>query len=413
LALACLIGVSIGTLRAQQPISTAPPAQESAVPKSYDATLSLVDGQWVLKLPVDPAQLLHAMAKDAATSTVSGISPCPSPAQPSKAPPWNCPSGTPPCLPSQPATPADPNAPKSPTTETPPMDLAPQFPDLASGAGIGSSASLAAPGGYVDNPIPITTFRLRYESAYDDNRPDRAVYFYGRCGGPGPALEETRVDYQDISAYFELACSPAFSLFVELPYRFLNPEVNRDTCGFADMNFGFKYAFVNNPDRYVTLQMRTYCPTGDSAEGLGTNHFSIEPGLLVYQKLSERWTAQGEFLDWSPIGGTDFAGGIVQYGAGVSYLAYDSGKVRVSPVLEMMGWTVLGGKESAVPSPAVSAVQSAAGDTIVNAKFGFRVGLGNLDGYSSHSDLYVGYGRALTGDVWYKDMFRVEYRLFW
>ena len=27
------------------------------------------------------------------------------------------------------------------------------------------------------------------------------------------------------------------------------------------------------------------------------------------------------------------------------------------------------------------------------------------------SDVYVGYGRALTGDVWYKDMVRVEYRL--
>ena len=26
-------------------------------------------------------------------------------------------------------------------------------------------------------------------------------------------------------------------------------------------------------------------------------------------------------------------------------------------------------------------------------------------------DLYIGYGRALTGDVWYKDIYRIEYRV--
>ena len=29
----------------------------------------------------------------------------------------------------------------------------------------------------------------------------------------------------------------------------------------------------------------------------------------------------------------------------------------------------------------------------------------------SGTDLYVGYGRALTGEVWYKDIFRVELRI--
>ena len=32
-------------------------------------------------------------------------------------------------------------------------------------------------------------------------------------------------------------------------------------------------------------------------------------------------------------------------------------------------------------------------------------------GMLSRSDLYIGYGRALTGDVWYKEIFRLEYRL--
>ena len=50
------------------------------------------------------------------------------------------------------------------------------------------------------------------------------------------------------------------------------------------------------------------------------------------------------------------------------------------------------------------AAVSASGDTIVNLKAGVRVG-----NYSGHS-LYVGYGRALTGDVWYDEILRIEYR---
>ena len=32
--------------------------------------------------------------------------------------------------------------------------------------------------------------------------------------------------------------------------------------------------------------------------------------------------------------------------------------------------------------------------------------------YPTRSDLYIGYGRALTGAVWYKDLLRLEYRYF-
>lgn len=74
----------------------------------------------------------------------------------------------------------------------------------------------------------------------------------------------------------------------------------------------------------------------------------------------------------------------------------------MTPVTEVVGWTVLGGKESVTPFPTV---ENAAGDTIVNLKAGVRVGVG------PRSDFYVGYGRALTGDVWYKSIVRVEFRL--
>jgi hypothetical protein len=71
-------------------------------------------------------------------------------------------------------------------------------------------------------------------------------------------------------------------------------------------------------------------------------------------------------------------------------------------VIEFVGWTVLNGKELAFPE---NVVRSAAGDTIVNGKLGLRSYFGE------NSSIYAGYGRALTGEWWYKDIFRVEYRL--
>jgi hypothetical protein len=73
---------------------------------------------------------------------------------------------------------------------------------------------------------------------------------------------------------------------------------------------------------------------------------------------------------------------------------------------EIVGWTVLGGRKTMVPPAFGPVVQDAAGDTIVNVKLGVRFGFGD------RADLYTGYGRSLTGDTWYKDIYRLELRLF-
>jgi hypothetical protein len=49
-------------------------------------------------------------------------------------------------------------------------------------------------------------------------------------------------------------------------------------------------------------------------------------------------------------------------------------------------------------------IEDASGDTIVNLKVGIRMAS------SRHDSFYVGYGRALTGDVWYEEIARAEYR---
>jgi hypothetical protein len=308
--------------------------------------------------------------------------------------------------------------------------------------------------GYIDDAVPTTMLRLRVDSAFDNNRPDRAEFFYSQyqqqlIGAPGGVLyvntppsghvavpgdgkgkgksgdltfsqpgdlignpnarglprPETRVDFQDLTAYGEWAIDPRFSVFVEAPWEFLQAQQNGDFSGYADMNAGFKWAFIYNPDLVVSFQLRTFIPTGDSTQGLGTNHVSLEPALLLNEKLTDRLTMYAELRDWIPIGGTDFQGNVVRYGLGFGYLAYQNDMWSITPVVEGVGWTVLSGKETVPITPTLFQIQDAAGASIFNLKVGARVRFGE------HSDIYVGYGRALTGDVWYKDIVRVEYRL--
>jgi len=118
---------------------------------------------------------------------------------------------------------------------------APSFGGEGGVAGRGEATAFAAPGGYLDNAIPRTMFRLRYDAGFDMNRPDRAEYFYAEWrelsfhphgiqnGGvyfdaraKGPEQLPTSIDYQEASGYLEYAPTNRFSAFVDAPYRFLH-----------------------------------------------------------------------------------------------------------------------------------------------------------------------------------------------
>ena len=293
--------------------------------------------------------------------------------------------------------------------------------------------------GYIDDAIVQTQIRLRYDAAFNNIWPDRAEFFYAKCGcfretgadphapGPAPPLNggnpattrfiETSVDYQDISVELEYALTPDFSVVIEAPFRFLNPEVNDNTSGFADMQVGFKQALVSLPNDYLTFQLRTFIPTGDARRGLGTDHVSLEPALLYYKQLDERMSLEAELRDWiaiSPSSGAgtgfkdDYGGNVVRYGLGLAYDVFKCEQCgrKISPVVEVVGWTVLDGlaSRSINGTGATAMVKDATGDTIVNLKLGTRVYFSRCDSF------YAGYGRALTGDAWYEDIARLEYR---
>ena len=102
---------------------------------------------------------------------------------------------------------------------------------------------------------------------------------------------------------------------------------------------------------------------------------------------------------------------MLRYGVGVSYNVSWLEKVRIKPVVEFVGWTVLNGFQTffgpVTPPrpdlPNTHGVESAR-TTIINAKIGVRTYFG------CHHDIYFGWGHALTSDRWYRDIARVEYR---
>jgi len=105
------------------------------------------------------------------------------------------------------------------------------------------------------------------------------------------------------------------------------------------------------------------------------------------------------------LGGRDFAGDVVRYGLGLSFGERNYDGTWFTPVVEAVGWTVLGGKEMVVFPDGSGVVRGAGGETIVNGMAGVRFGFG--DG----GDVYVGYGHSLTGDRWQQQLWRLEFRV--
>ena len=309
--------------------------------------------------------------------------------------------------------------------------------------------------GYIDDAIIATRFRVRADGGYGVDSPDRAEFFYAACGcardvpfppanvpnangdvlnptAPGPSgtvipgmilsspLIETELDYQEIRFDYEYALNDKFSLFAEVPIRFIDGATLGSDSGLGDVRAGFKWGLLDNPQHHLTFQLRGYFPTGDAEKGLGTDHASIEPGLLYLGRLDDGWTMAAELRYWIPIDGTtgrpevfpdDYAGDVLRYGLGFGYDFRLASGNSVTPVLELVGWSVLGGPalSSADGTPAGTTVpgfgyRETDGENITNLKFGLRFG------FREQRSLYVGYGTALTDDVWYDDVVRIEYR---
>jgi hypothetical protein len=283
--------------------------------------------------------------------------------------------------------------------------------------------------GYIEEAVVGSKVRVRFDTAMHDFEPDRAEFFYAKCGcysdlptshpfydpkapGPKPGAAED-VNFQQLYILGEYAVNDRLSAFGELPARWLQPQAFTsgtggsfpNHSGIGDLRFGVKAALMSTPEQVVTVRAQFFSPTGDAANGLGTNHWSLEPAVLYYQSLSDRVVVESQLGMWFPFGGSDgvpisssdkFSGNVFFYGIGPSFEVYRGNRVRFAPIVELVGWHVLSGFQSVG--------EDASGTNIVNIKIGARTS------WDSDNSFYVGYGHVLSDAGWYKDIVRFEYR---
>lgn len=294
--------------------------------------------------------------------------------------------------------------------------------------------------GYINDAGVQSQIRIRFDAGTGITAADRAEFFYAKCGcfrfirpesviggafdpdarGPGPGIA-TELNFQQLYLQAEAAVGSRFSVYGELPVRWLQPQsfaptpasiftntgTFGDQSGLSDVRAGVKLALVATDESYLTVQLQGNFPTGDGFKGLGNEHFSFEPALLYNQALGDRVNFEGQFGVVLPADGSDgippstdkFSGKVVYYGIGPSVEVYSSYNLRFAPVLEIVGWRVLDGFQTNPPPGG-----PAEGVNIVNLKVGGRFVM------RDRSSIYIGYGKALTDDVWYDDLFRFEYR---
>jgi len=351
--------------------------------------------------PLGDASSTGGLAEASMTSSASGISPSVAESQPDPQPPQTSKSTQ-----SQKTAPA-----KEPSG--PPLE--------------GSMV------GYVDDAIVGSQVRIRFDAGFKDNAPDRAEFFYPQCGcnpgGPGPRPgASNNINFQQLYFQGEYAPVRRFSVFTEVPIRWIQPQSFipgtgdvvggmhtglspfSNQSGISDVRAGFKLAATASSDHSLTFQLKAYFPSGDGSRGLGTAHYSIEPSLLYYQRLSDRWAVESQIGGWIPINGSslagvgNYAGDIFFYGIGPSYQLVNRENIKFAPVVELFGWRVLGGLETVETPAGAPAVDDASGTNIVNLKVGARTS------FSRHNSVYVGFGQAVTHSVWYEHIVRLEYR---
>jgi len=275
--------------------------------------------------------------------------------------------------------------------------------------------------GYIDDGAVGNEVRIRFDAGFNSPRPDRAEYFYAGSALPDSsttAVQRT-LNFQQLYLSGEYAPFKTLSAFVMVPFRWIEPFfINApgkspdlfSGGGICDLQAGVKYAAIRTDETHVTLQLKADFPSGNGVKGFGTNHYIVEPMVLLYRKLSDRTAFEGEAGDSHPIGGTYFtkppaapqkwSADVAMYGLGPSYRLIDRDRYSFAPVLELVAWHVFGGLQTG----ANSVVQSASGINVFNAKLGGRVSFHN------GSSIYAGYGRAISSDIWYRNLFRVEYR---
>jgi hypothetical protein len=262
---------------------------------------------------------------------------------------------------------------------------------------------------FTDAVRPQTQQRLRYEGGFNVVFPDRATYFWARADGLGagppptpPFRGEKSVDYDDLRLYTEAAAAN-ISLFVELSYRAITPDLAPHAAGFGDMNLGTKTLLYDCELFQFGFQFKTYFPTGDTFRGLGNGQFALEPSLLLAVKLGPDTYYQGQLAQWIPLSGDPFyQGSILHYHMSFNHVLWRPlPDVPIIGTLEYASWHFQTG---AYTDPIFGPFQKAGGQAYVSVGPGIRMVV------CDKIDFGIGGLVSLTSAHWGDPVIRAEFR---
>jgi hypothetical protein len=191
---------------------------------------------------------------------------------------------------------------------------------------------------FQDAPRPVTQSRFQWNYIPTYDRPDRGEFFIARADGRGigPNLAGGSIRMSELSIITEAAVG-RFSIAVEVPYRELDGF--GVGSGWADINIATKSLLCDSEMFLLAFQFKTFIPTGVAGRGLGTNHTSLEPALLMALKISPDSYLQGEIAEWIPLGGDQLSeGSLLHY-----HLSYNQVLVRFLPDVPLVGTAELNG----------------------------------------------------------------------
>lgn len=261
---------------------------------------------------------------------------------------------------------------------------------------------------FVPGARPTTHVRFRWDAGFSMVFPDRAEYFWAQADGSGlgpqpvpPYKGERGLDYDELSMYTEAAVNN-FAMTFEVPYRSVDPLDGSIEAGFSDMIIGTKSLVFDRELFQITFQFRTFMPSGNTLEGLGTGHVSLEPSLILGFKISPESYLQAQLAEWIPIGGSKFAGSILHY-----HISYNRTLIHLLPdvpvvgTLEFNGWSF---QDGSYTDP-YTGPQQANDFTYAAGAVGLRMFV------CDNLDMGMSGNFALNTPNWTRELYRLEFRM--
>lgn len=258
----------------------------------------------------------------------------------------------------------------------------------------------------IEGSQPFSNFRIRYASIYNRPFPDRSSYYWAKTvTGKGPKLPERSVDTNQLR-FLNESGGKSFSLGTEIPFQWVDPEVNKNHTGIGDLTLTTKTVMVDGDEWQITQLFRTHFNTGSASMGLGTGSIALEPGFLFRYRWSDITYLYSDIKYWVPMGSDKVhTGQVLAYGLGCGHLLWESDKLAVIPTFEVVTYSILNGQKT---TPEGFPVPTD-GEHVVNLVPGLRIAQDRGSDLGMF-ELGISGGWAVTDSKLYESILRIDIR---